>query len=202
MAVKRQKRRDAQIELGFLENFDHVNVVKCLGSKSNGKDIDIVLELCHSSLHDIIKQHKSGFPEHELIKFMTDFLCGYGYLRDRDIAHLDIKAKNILIDFDGNYKIADFGLSEIAPNGTKLSQIAGSYDYCHPVLFEMLNWRKLYPKDKRPTGRTWPATVDIWSFGVLLFEMTNGSLPFKAKSHKTMLKVSDPSFHFGIIFFI
>lgn len=173
---------------------DHKNVVKYLGSKQDGLYTFMALELCCYSLHEKLKKdHPKGLPSYELIKMMTDFLLGYGHLRDREIIHGDVKSENILIDSHGNYKIADFGLAQNAPNGSQLSEIAGSLRHCHPVVFELLRWRYLHPKVRRP-ARTWPATIDIWSIGITFFEAANGTLPFKAKSDATMFKAREDLF--------
>lgn len=88
------------------------------------------------------------------------------------ITHRDIKPENILIDYDGNIKIIDFGLSNFYEKSTphlyldeKLKTECGSPCYAAP---EMVEGKQKYE----------PMLVDIWSTGVVLFSMIAGYLPF------------------------
>ena len=88
------------------------------------------------------------------------------------IAHRDIKPENILIDYEGNMKIIDFGLSNtykksisIFTPDEKLNTSCGSPCYAAPEMIEGKN-----PYD--------PVKVDLWSLGIVLFTMVCGYLPF------------------------
>lgn len=168
----------------------HPNVVELIETKKERGYTFMAMELSSGSLHDAIKTNKNGLPEYELVKLMMDIVLGFGYLVDQQVYHGDIKPHNILIDSKGNYKMADFGLSKIVQNGQELFEIGGSREYCHPILFELLCWKRLHPGTKRPDGQTWPATVDIWSLAVTLFESANGSKPFVAKSPEKLYQVT------------
>lgn len=153
----------------------------------------MALQLCLCSLYDEIKEGgkeaSDGLPEHEMVKLILDTLLGFGYLNDHNVHHGDIKPHNILMDMNGNYIISDFGLSKVIVNGEKLSEIGRSADYCHPILYELMNWKALYPGTKRPNDRTWPATTDIWSLAVTWFQSVNASKPFAAKTPIKMFEV-------------
>lgn len=195
VAVKKQKTRDARDEIEFLRMLDHVNVVKFFGSKPCGLKRGytlMALELCSRSLHDHLhRSYPQGLPEFEIVQLISDFLHGYSHLIDRGVLHGDIKSANILVDLQGNYKIADFGLAQHMPENGKLSQISGSYDHCHPVIFEQLYWRIIHPQTSRPNNRMWPASIDIWSIAVTFFEAATGSLPFVADTTLMMYWVRD-----------
>lgn len=188
IALKKQLRDDAYDEIDVLESLNHQNVVTYFGFKNEGIHTYMALELCASSLHDKLStsEYCQGFPEHETIKCMLDFMCGYRYIRSMGIIHGDIKTKNILVDFDGNYKLADFGLSQYAEDDDELQYFCGSYSYCHPVLFEVLEWKNLHPLMSKPRGRSYPATAEVWSIAVLFFVIADGSLPFVANSSERM----------------
>lgn len=103
---------------------------------------------------------------------------------------MDIKPLNILVGYDYYYKIADFGLSEkVADNGTVKSS-RGTPQYCHPLLFEALKWKELWP-EKQQNQRAFPATVELWSIGILLYEVSTAKLPFNANSVHSMFRIME-----------
>ncbi len=85
----------------------------------------------------------------------------YLHAQQPPIIHRDLKSHNVLKSFDGKYKICDFGL--VAINSTQ----AGTPAYMAPELFQ----NKFFNK-----------SVDVYSFGVLMWEIYSGSIPFKMKS--------------------
>lgn len=104
--------------------------------------------------------------------FMCEILLGFKYLHERDIVFRDIKPENILIDLDGHVRIADFGLSKIIKEEELSNTICGSPEYLSP---EMLQ-----------SGEGHDRRVDIYSLGVLLYEMLTGLPPFYDKDHQKM----------------
>lgn len=96
------------------------------------------------------------------VKSLADALL---YLHKRDVIHRDIKPENLLLGNEGELKIADFGWSVHAPQSVRMT-VCGTIDYLPP---EMI------------TGKPHAATVDLWSLGVLCFEMLVGYAPFAIK---------------------
>lgn len=110
------------------------------------------------SLLDIIRANQSLSPK-DKFKIMTDMLNALEYLRLKGIVHRDLKPQNILYSKkDGNYKIADFGLSRRA--GDRIDKIAGTPGYIAPELL---------------TGQIGELEADIksdiYSMGLVFFEM-------------------------------
>jgi len=93
-------------------------------------------------------------------------------MHEKDVIHRDIKPENILISYDGQgnevLKISDFGWSIHAPT-TKRTTMCGTPDYVCPELLENK------PHDSK---------VDIWSLGVLAFELNSGYAPFEASNNR------------------
>ena len=79
--------------------------------------------------------------------------------------HWDLKPENILFDENFNVKLCDFGWSVENPIGNHRETLCGTYEYMSP---ELINVRKHSQK------------VDIWSLGILFYEMLHGKPPFKA----------------------
>lgn len=93
------------------------------------------------------------------VKSLADALL---YLHKRDVIHRDIKPENLLLGNEGELKIADFGWSVHAPQSVRMT-VCGTIDYLPP---EMI------------AGKPHAATVDLWSLGVLCYEMLVGYAPF------------------------
>lgn len=135
-----------------------------------------------STLRDVVKASKLA-PEHALA--IVPHLCdALQYAHDKGIVHRDIKPENILMATDGSVKIADFGLSRILGNEsqqealTATHQIMGTPRYMAPEQLE-----SSHGVDHR---------ADIYSLGVVFYEMLTGELPigrFAAPSKKVEIDV-------------
>ena len=118
---------------------------------------------------------------------MLDYIISHGRLRERvarkfarqigsaldychrnNVVHRDLKIENILISHSGNIKIIDFGLSNLYDPASRLGTFCGSLYFAAP---ELLN-AKVY------TG----PEVDVWSFGVVLYVLVCGKVPFDDQS--------------------
>ncbi|KAJ7773667.1 hypothetical protein DFH07DRAFT_990242 [Mycena maculata] len=101
-------------------------------------------------------------------KFARQIASALDYCHRNNVVHRDLKIENILISQTGNIKIIDFGLSNLYDPASHLSTFCGSLYFAAP---ELLN-AKLY------TG----PEVDIWSFGVVLYTLLCGKVPFEDES--------------------
>lgn len=168
VAVKKQDKFDAQGEIEVLGKLQHANVVKLIYTKMERNFAYMILELCLGSLRNVIRGERDGLADYEMVKLLTDTTHGFDYLVERRVYHGDIKPENVLMDTNGNYKFADFGLSTVYKDVERLTDVVGTDEYCHPLLFE--HWRQLHPGTKRPFNCSWLPTVDIWSLGVMYYE--------------------------------
>lgn len=95
-------------------------------------------------------------------------MVGLGYLHANKIVHRDLKPENVLMDMNGNIKLADFGLAKFLQQDQSTKSFCGTAEYLAPEILEM-------------TGHSF--AVDWWTFGVLIYEMVTGRPPFMNKNH-------------------
>jgi serine/threonine protein kinase len=180
---------DAKFALRFtreartLAKLNHPNIVSVYEFGKSEETYYFLMEYVEgSTLRDIVKAGQLA-PEHALA--IVPHLCdALQYAHDQGVIHRDIKPENILIAQDGSVKIADFGLSRmlgnenrsIALTGTK--QVMGTMGYMAP--------------EQLQGAHTVDQRADIYSLGVVFYEMLTGQLPigrFAAPSQKVDIDV-------------
>ena len=120
----------------------------------------------------IVAHHK--VKEKKACHFFQQIISGVDYISKLGIVHRDLKPENLLLDFDDNIKLIDFGLSNTYKKDETLKTACGSPCYAAPEMIE----------GKRYIG----TRVDIWSAGVILFAMICGFLPFEDPNTSNLYK--------------
>eukprot|EP00276_Gloeochaete_wittrockiana_P005921 CAMPEP_0184644014 /NCGR_PEP_ID=MMETSP0308-20130426/804_1 /TAXON_ID=38269 /ORGANISM="Gloeochaete witrockiana, Strain SAG 46.84" /LENGTH=349 /DNA_ID=CAMNT_0027072309 /DNA_START=18 /DNA_END=1067 /DNA_ORIENTATION=+ len=167
-AVLKKFRR----EVSIWNLLSHPRLVRFLGACISPPDLFVVCEFMEGgSLEDKIhgrsRQENHPLPLPILLPIAADVAEGMAYLHSLGFMHRDLKPANLLFDSHGRVRIADFGLSRaIDPEGNVTGE-TGSYRYCAPEVLRSSAY------DQR---------VDNYSFGVLLWEMFTGCLPFAGLS--------------------
>ncbi|KAF7467362.1 ribosomal protein S6 kinase alpha-1 [Marmota monax] len=110
------------------------------------------------------------FTEEDVKFYLAELALGLDHLHSLGIIYRDLKPENILLDEEGHIKLTDFGLSKEAIDHEKKA-----YSFCGTVEY-------MAPEVVNRQGHTHSA--DWWSYGVLMFEMLTGSLPFQGKDRK------------------
>ncbi len=174
--LKQDLAQDAEFRRRFHDEsqavamLSHPNIV-AVYDVSHSDDLDyIVMELIDGIT---LKQYmqKKGAPLNwrEALHFITQIMRGLSHAHSRGIIHRDIKPHNIMVLRDGSVKVADFGIARLtSANQSSLTQEAlGSVHYISP---------------EQARGSHIDARSDIYSAGVVLYEMTTGRLPFEGES--------------------
>lgn len=168
--TSKQQIHSLQAEINMLKMLNHKNIVRYLGSEISDDYLNIFLEYqAGGSLSSIISKFQR-LPENVIKKFTRQILLGLDYLHDNMIAHRDIKGANILVDTDGNVKLADFGaskqLADILSFNEGFNTVVGSPYWMAPEVIQ------------GGTGNTYGRKADIWSVGAVVIEMATGVPPF------------------------
>lgn len=148
---------------------NHPNIVKVYDVIFNPQMQSIVMEYIDGiSLKEYIDQ-QGVLKWKEAVYFTVQILRGLQHAHDRGIVHRDIKPQNIMLLYDGTIKITDFGIARFARSETKTitDRAIGSVHYISP---------------EQARGDVTDEKADIYSVGVMLFEMLTGKLPFEADS--------------------
>jgi serine/threonine-protein kinase len=157
---RREARAVAQVS--------HPNVVAVIDAGEDGGRPYIVFEYVDGeTLKHRIDHHAGGLPLDEAAAYAIEVGRGLGAAHARRLVHRDVKPQNVLIDSDGRAKVTDFGIArELEQDGlTKTGRVLGTTDYVSP---------------EQAMGQPVDARSDIYSLGILLYEMLTGEVPFKA----------------------
>lgn len=114
----------------------------------------------------------------EACRALEDIADALDYIHLQGIVHRDIKSSNVLLDAQGKYYLSDFGIARISTDATQLTitgNVLGTVDYIAPELFV----------DNHKAD----ARSDLYSLGVLLFEMVTGQLPFSAENQLAVVSM-------------
>lgn len=126
-----------------------------------------VMELMSSNLASIIpipKRHMPMLPSHMILRIIRQLICALHHLHTNYIAHGDMKSDNVLLDADGNVKLADFGVS------TQHGEPHFNAPYCGTF-----SWK---PKSAMLKNPMYPEKDDIWSLGITIMELFGIDPPF------------------------
>lgn len=180
--LSHMRPHDVQMrEFEVLKKVKHENIVKLLAieEEQDGRGKVIVMELCTGgSLFNILDDPENtyGLAENEFLLVLEHLSAGMKHLRDNNLVHRDLKPGNIMkfIADDGStiYKLTDFGAARELQEDQQFVSLYGTEEYLHPDMYERAVLRK-------PVGKTFGATVDLWSIGVTLYHVATGNLPFR-----------------------
>ena len=161
-------RRRFHDESQAVAQLSHANIVSVYDVSTNPDREYIVMELIDGITLKQYMERRGRMDWRESLHFITQIMLGLSHAHSRGIIHRDIKPQNIMVLRDGSVKVADFGIACLANQGQTLTQEAlGSVHYISP---------------EQARGDRIDARSDIYSAGVVLYEMLTGRLPFEGDS--------------------
>ncbi|KAM8934605.1 mitogen-activated protein kinase kinase kinase 13 [Pelodytes ibericus] len=163
VAIKKV-REQKETDIKHLRKLKHPSIIAFKGVCTQAPCYCLIMEYCaHGQLYEVLRAGRKVTP-----RLLVDWSCGIAggmnYLHLHKIIHRDLKSPNVLVTHTDAVKISDFGTSkELSDKSTKMS-FAGTVAWMAPEVIR-----------NEPVSEK----VDIWSFGVLLWELLTGEIPYK-----------------------
>jgi serine/threonine protein kinase/tetratricopeptide (TPR) repeat protein len=177
IAIKRLKREVLELDPGLAERFtreaealrrlNHPNIVKAMGMvEENGQHFAIIEYVPGGDLRELLAREEKLSPQ-RVMEMALDLADALARAHRLKIIHRDIKPGNVLIAQDGTPRLTDFGIARFTDSAsqTQTGQLMGTLAYLSP---------------EGCVGEALDHRTDIWSMGVMLYEMLAGFRPFDA----------------------
>jgi len=161
--------RRFQREAYAASTLSHPNIVEMYDVGEDNGTYYIVMEYVEGRTLKQLLKKRGSLTAPEVVDIMLQLTDGISHAHDMYIIHRDLKPQNIMISDDGKIKITDFGIA-MALNSTQLTQtnsVMGSVHYLPP---------------EQASGKGSTTKSDIYSMGIMLFELLTGKLPFKGEN--------------------
>ncbi|KAM7514026.1 hypothetical protein LguiA_003609 [Lonicera macranthoides] len=158
-------QREFAQEVYILRKVRHKNVVQFIGACTRPPSLCIVTEfMSRGSVYDFLHKQKGFFKLPAILKVASDVSKGMNYLHQNNIIHRDLKAANLLMDENEVIKVADFGVARVQDQSGVMTAETGTYRWMAPEVIE---------------HRPYDHKADIFSFGIVLWELLTGKLPYE-----------------------
>uniref|UniRef100_A0A671KWN8 Ribosomal protein S6 kinase n=1 Tax=Sinocyclocheilus anshuiensis TaxID=1608454 RepID=A0A671KWN8_9TELE len=173
--LKVRDRVRTKMERDILADVNHSFVVKLHYAFQTEGKLYLILDFLRGGDLFTRLSKEVMFTEEDVKFYLAELALGLDHLHSLGIIYRDLKPENILLDEEGHIKLTDFGLCKEAIDYEKKA-----YSFCGTVEY-------MAPEVVNRQGHTHSA--DWWSFGVLMFEMLTGSLPFQGKDRKETMNL-------------
>ena len=166
IASQKEEKEKFKVEARAAAALNHPSIATIYSIEEDKDEVFIVMEYINGvELKDKIAGGQINM--NEALEITRKIADGLNAAHSEGIVHRDIKSSNIMVTANGNVKIMDFGLAKIMGSGqvTRIGTTMGTAAYMSP---------------EQATGEKVDNRTDIWSLGVILYELLTGELPFKA----------------------
>lgn len=173
ISANEEERKRFENEAQTAASLNHPNIAHIYAIEETDDEMFIVMELVDGKeLKDIIKEKPVSIEE--AVNIAIQIAEGLEAAHNKNIIHRDIKSANIMMTDKGQIKIMDFGLAKIQGSNqvTKIGTTIGTAAYMSP---------------EQARGEELDSRTDIWSFGVVLYELITGHLPFKGNYEHALI---------------
>ncbi|KAL7682171.1 putative protein kinase [Plasmopara halstedii] len=163
-SMEHQLRREIEIQ----SHLRHKSILRLYGYFYDSKRVYLIIE--YAPQGELYKKlvRAGRFSEKVSAMYIQEMARALIYMHSKHVIHRDIKPENLLVGFNGELKIADFGWSVHAPSSRRTT-LCGTLDYLPPEMIENK------PHDEN---------VDVWTLGILMFEFLTGAPPFETEDTK------------------
>lgn len=174
----------------------HKNIIRYFDIKETLSSYYVVLEYCNGgSLEEALNKytvfHGTPFTEEITRYVITEILHGLEFLNENNIIHRDIKTENILLHYENQdeqiesnilkarVKICDFGFAKILQKNQVACSVIGTPLFMDPLLLEN--------STSNSNGIQYDSKVDVWSVGIITYQLLMGVLPFNGKNFDDLI---------------
>lgn len=155
----------------------HPNIVTVYELGEHDGSPFIAMEFLDGESLERVLRERGRLPLLETLSIVEQLCAGLGYAHQCGIIHRDVKPANVIVLRDGQIKIVDFGIARLTDQMSRLTKpdaLLGTFHYIAP---------------ERLKGEISDGRADIWSVGVMLYEMVTGELPFRGKDVSALYRV-------------
>lgn len=150
-------------EVEVHSSLDHPFIINLKNYYENYEACYIIMEYAKGgTLYSKLRKMKLGFSEETAFKYYIQTCSAIYFLHSHKLVHRDIKPENLLLDENNNIKLTDFGWCDYQTDRT-FNETCGTFEYMSPQIL---------------AGKVYNYTTDIWSLGILLYELLHGETPF------------------------
>ena len=168
-AIPKEDADNLNVELEIHKSIVHKHIVRLYSSYREGDFYYFLMDYCPGNTLYFYIHVRQGLPEVLALRFLYQTALALEHMHSKGLIHRDIKPENLLIDNDYNIRVCDFGWACRADKRKPRLSIAGTFEYMAPeVVFQQ--------------GHDFPS--DVWTLGVLLYEMLHGTGPYSADTHE------------------
>lgn len=157
-------------EMRLLQQLSHPHIIRLIEYFETPTDIYIVLEYCQGDLSHYLRRKGGYLKMEEVRQIALQLVAALKYLHSLGVVHHDIKLPNALVGTDGRIKLCDLGLA------TQLTRDG------KPIYVHTLKGTPLYMAPEMLRKSRYTNKADLWSLGVVLYELYVGRTPFRTNS--------------------
>ena len=163
-------RRMFENEVQITLRLDHPHVVRAFAGRPTGPEAFLALEYCSGGTLDQLLLERGRLPIEMAVRLVHEVAMGLAHTHERRVLHRDVKPANVFLGGDGHAKLGDFGTGTFQAEDAE--ERVGTAFYMAPELFE---------------GRSTSVLSDVYSLGVLAYEVLGGERPFVGATYEALM---------------